>query len=119
MELSRQITELLSDSPIKLEEAERSSLLQASYKLSSALENPFEKLRRLAFVRTYALLFRIRDLARAHPLTADTDQTIYDPIVLRIACDLNLADIALANGGSTTLSELAEKSKADPNLIRM
>ncbi|KAF2126191.1 S-adenosyl-L-methionine-dependent methyltransferase [Dothidotthia symphoricarpi CBS 119687] len=42
---------------------------------------------------------------------------VYDPIVLRIACDLNLFDFALAHGGPITVAELAEKSNADPVLI--
>lgn len=38
--------------------------------------------------------------------------------MIRIACDLNLVDIALAHDGSITAAELAEKSKADAELIR-
>jgi hypothetical protein len=49
---------------------------------------------------------------------ADVIQNIYDPIVIRLAVDLNLVDIALAHGGPITLGVLAEKSGAEPALLR-
>ncbi|KAJ4354868.1 hypothetical protein N0V95_003479, partial [Ascochyta clinopodiicola] len=75
-----------------LEEADRLALLQACEKLMFALETPLEKFFRLFF-------------------------TLYDPIAIRIAVDLNLVDIALAHKRFITAAELAEKSKADVELI--
>ncbi|KAJ4363369.1 hypothetical protein N0V83_009661 [Neocucurbitaria cava] len=92
-ELTKQLSELASKGPAGLEEADRIALLHASYKLSDALENPIEKFIRLFF-------------------------TIYDPIVLRLCVDLDLVDIALAHGGPISLSEFAEKSKTDPDLLQ-
>jgi hypothetical protein len=39
-------------------------------------------------------------------------------MALRLAIDLNLVDIALANNGPITVEEFARKSKADANLVR-
>ena len=50
-DLTQQILELASKSPPDLAEADRHTLLQASYKLSDALENPLEKMMRLFLVR--------------------------------------------------------------------
>lgn len=55
---------------------------------------------------------------RKQAVNSDVSKDIYDPIVIRIAVDLDLVDIALAHGGPISLSELAEKSKADPDLLR-
>ncbi|KAH7076143.1 S-adenosyl-L-methionine-dependent methyltransferase, partial [Paraphoma chrysanthemicola] len=71
----------------------RSALLQASRKLSEALENPIEKLLRLFL-------------------------SLYDPIVIRLAVDLNLVDIALGHGGPISLNSLAEKSGAEADLLQ-
>lgn len=38
-------------------------------------------------------------------------------MVIRLAVDLNLVDIALAHGTPITAEDLAEKSKADVELI--
>jgi hypothetical protein len=40
-------------------------------------------------------------------------------MALRLAIDLDLIDIALAHNGPVTLGDFAQKSKADPNLLRM
>jgi hypothetical protein len=37
---------------------------------------------------------------------------------MRLAVDLNLVDIVLGNDGPISLEELAQKSKADPDLLR-
>ncbi|KAI4619691.1 hypothetical protein J4E83_005546 [Alternaria metachromatica] len=92
MTLAQDILALASKGPAGLEEADRLALLQASEKLTQALETPMDKFLRHFFA-------------------------IYDPIVIILAVDLNLVDIAVANNGPITAAELAEKSKADLRLI--
>jgi hypothetical protein len=81
-DLTQQILDFAGKGPGGLDEESRLALLQASFKLTAALENPFEKTVRMLF-------------------------------------DLDLVDIALAQGGPITLPELASKSKADPALLGM
>lgn len=92
-DLIKQLSDLTAKGPAGLEEADRLAILQATSKLTDALENPVEKFLRLFF-------------------------GIYDPIAIRIAVDLELIDIALAHGKPITLAELADKSKADPDLLQ-
>ncbi|KAF1357755.1 S-adenosyl-L-methionine-dependent methyltransferase [Lizonia empirigonia] len=92
MTFIQDIVDAASKGPAGLEEADRLALLHAAEKLSLALENPLEKSIRLFF-------------------------SLYDPIAIRIGVDLNLIDIALANNGPITAAALAEKSKADIELI--
>ncbi|KAF2019189.1 S-adenosyl-L-methionine-dependent methyltransferase [Aaosphaeria arxii CBS 175.79] len=89
----QQINDITAKGPAGLEEADRAALLQAAQKLVETLENPFEKIIRLTF-------------------------GIYDPISLRLAIDMNLADIALAHRAPISLEELAEKSKTDLALLQ-
>ncbi|CAN9329794.1 unnamed protein product [Alternaria alternata] len=92
MTLAQDILDLSNKGPAGLEESDRLALLQASEKLTFALENPLEKFLRYFF-------------------------SLYDPIVIIIAVDLKLVDIAVAHNGPITATELAEKSKADIRLI--
>ncbi|KAH6625700.1 S-adenosyl-L-methionine-dependent methyltransferase [Boeremia exigua] len=93
MTLTEDILNLASRGPTGLDEPERLALLQATEKLTVALENPLEK-----FIRLFL--------------------TLYDPIVIRLAVDLKLVDITLAHNSPITAAELAEKSNADVELIR-
>lgn len=114
MDLEQQITKALEGDLTKLNEAEQRSLLQASYKLASAIETPFDKIYRMLFVRMSKLeLSRLLEGANNRKI-----QAIYDPVVIRIALDLSLIDIISANGGKVTIPKLAEESKADINLVR-
>jgi|TARA_R110002003_G_scaffold252_2_gene17833 hypothetical protein len=49
-DLAQQMLDLASKGPAEVAEADRSALLQASVKLSEALENPLEKFLRLFMV---------------------------------------------------------------------
>ncbi|KAJ8107673.1 hypothetical protein OPT61_g8708 [Boeremia exigua] len=93
MALTQDILDLAAKGPAGLEEPERLALLQAAEKLTRALESPFEKFWRLFFA-------------------------LYDPVAIRLAVDLELVDITLANDGPITATKLADKSKADVELIR-
>ncbi|KAF2030729.1 S-adenosyl-L-methionine-dependent methyltransferase [Setomelanomma holmii] len=92
-DLAQQLLDAASKGPTGLAETDRLALLQASTKLSEALENPLEKFFRLFMA-------------------------IYDPINMRLAVDLNLVDIVLGHNGPISLEELAQKSKCDPNLLQ-
>ena len=48
--LTQQISALAEKGPADLQEADRAALLAATTKLQSAIENPLEKIIRLAFV---------------------------------------------------------------------
>jgi hypothetical protein len=50
-DLAQQLLDAASKGPAELTETDRLALLQASTKLSEALENPLEKFIRLFFVR--------------------------------------------------------------------
>ncbi|KAF3036815.1 hypothetical protein E8E12_006039 [Didymella heteroderae] len=92
MTLTEDILTRASQGPVGLDDTDRMGLLAAAEKLTLALENPIEK-----FARMFMAL--------------------YDPIVIRIAVDLKLVDIALAHGNPITAAELARQSKADVELI--
>ncbi|KAH7125192.1 O-methyltransferase-domain-containing protein [Dendryphion nanum] len=91
-DLVKQIETLIQNGPSALEEKDRAALVEASTKLVSTFENPFEKLLRLAF-------------------------GVYEPTTLRIAVDLNLPDVALAHNAPISIAEFAEKTGADPALL--
>ncbi|KAG9195741.1 hypothetical protein G6011_00862 [Alternaria panax] len=95
MTLTQNILDLASKGPAGLEEADRLALLQASEKLTLALEHPVW--------RSFCVI---------------SSYSIYEPIVITIAVDLKLADIVIAHNGPITAVELAEKSKADLRLIQ-
>lgn len=116
-DLIQQLSEFAAKGPGDLEEPERLALIQAAGKLSDALENPVEKFIRLFMVGWFTHHSNMPSLSLYSQYT-HVYQGIYDPIVIRIAVDLNLVDIALAHGGPIALTELAEKSKGDPDLIR-
>jgi hypothetical protein len=50
-DLAQQLLDIANKGASDLNEADRSALLQATYKLSSALESPVEQIFRLCFVR--------------------------------------------------------------------
>jgi hypothetical protein len=118
MSLTQQILDRASN-PAELEETERAALLQACNKLTNALENPVEKCIRQLIVCCSALacLLSHYNSATSQIRQTDNNQSIYDPVALRVAVDLNLADISLAHGAPISVAELAEKSKADPELL--
>ncbi|KAH7408672.1 O-methyltransferase-domain-containing protein [Phaeosphaeria sp. MPI-PUGE-AT-0046c] len=91
-DLAQQVLQAVEKGAADLGEPARLALLQASVKLVETLENPVERLLRLSF-------------------------GIYDAMSLRIAVDLKLFDVAVEHGGPISLSELAQKTKADEAFI--
>lgn len=91
--LTEQLSKLVEGSPEGLPEEQRLALVEALTKARSAVSSPLEKM---------------IDLLLAP----------HDAIAARLAVDMGLMDIALTHGGPVTASTLAEKSKADIELVR-
>jgi hypothetical protein len=64
-DLTQQILDFAGKGPGGLDEESRLALLQASFKLTAALENPFEKTVRMLFVRSSGML-----VSTLHSLTS-------------------------------------------------
>ncbi|GIC93716.1 uncharacterized protein Aud_010204 [Aspergillus udagawae] len=101
-----------STTDLQVNEADRKRLLQACDRLRKKLESPFEFTLRTIFAACFLSFFlRGWNCCKGYPA-----------IALRLGIDMKLFDAVAqytksSGGGTVTLSQLAEMSKADPLLV--